>query len=270
MEGRATPSRAVASGLIEELTEEKVAGDMGYWVIKAILKPILLTIYRIRVEGRENIPRNGAAIIAANHLSFLDSFFIPLVVNRRKLTYLAKADYFTSWKTAWFFKMCGQIPVDRDDKEKSQQALSTGLKVLRSGNLLGIYPEGTRSPDGKLYRGRTGAARLALAARVPVVPCGLVGTDEVMPKAAKLPRFTGRVRVTVRFGKPIDFSRYGGREQDRFVLRSATDEIMYEIMELSGQSYVDGYASRTATEPLPESARSMEELLDLSEDLLVS
>ncbi len=243
---------------------------MGYWVIKAILKPILLGVYRIRVEGLENIPRKGPAIIAANHLSFLDSFFIPLVVKKRKITYLAKADYFTNWKTAWFFNMVGQIPVDRDDKEKSQQALRTGLRVLREGNLLGIYPEGTRSPDGKLYRGRTGAARLALAGKVPVIPCGLIGTDEVMPKAAKLPRVRGQIRVKVRFGKPIDFSRYAGREQDRFVLRSATDEIMYEIMELTGQRYADAYASRAATEPMPESTRSLEDMIDLSEDLLVS
>lgn len=242
---------------------------MGYWIIKAILKPILLGVYHIRVEGIENIPRKGPAIIAANHLSFLDSFFIPLVIKRRKMTYLAKADYFTNWKTAWFFRMVGQIPVERDDKEKSQQALATGIDVLRAGNLLGIYPEGTRSPDGRLYRGRTGVARLALTARVPVIPCGLIGTEKVMPKSAKFPSIKN-IQVTVRFGAPLDFSRYEGKEHDRFVLRSVTDEIMYEIMQLSGQQYVDGYASRTATEPLPEAARPLEEIVDLSEDVLVS
>ncbi len=240
---------------------------MMYWVIKAILKPLLRAIYRIEIEGLENVPRKGAAIIAANHLSFLDSFFIPLVVKWRKMTYLAKADYFTSWKTAWFFKMVGQIPVARDDKAKSQKALETGLEVLKDGNLLGIYPEGTRSPDGNLYRGRTGVARLALAAQVSVIPCGLIGTEEVMPKAAKFPRLRN-IRVKVRFGKPIDVGRYEGQERDRFVLRSLTDEIMFEIMQLSGQHYVDEYASRTATEPIPESTRPTEDDIVLSEEVL--
>ena len=242
---------------------------MGYWVLKAILKPLLRVIYGIRVEGLQNLPRRGGAIIAANHVSFLDSFFIPLVVNRRKVTYLAKADYFKSWKTSWFFSMAGQIPIEREGGEKSEAALRTGLKVLRSGNLLGIYPEGTRSPDGALYKGRTGVARLALQARVPVIPCGLVGTDAVMPKAAKFPRLTGRLKVHVRFGKPIDLSRYYGRERDRFVLRTATDEIMYEIMQLSGQSYKDEYASKDATMPMPESTRIVDDIV-LSEETLVS
>ncbi|MFN2526553.1 MAG: lysophospholipid acyltransferase family protein [Actinomycetota bacterium] len=245
---------------------------MAYWVIKGILKPILRGLYHIRVDGMRNIPRKGAAIIAANHLSFLDSFFIPLVVKRRKLTYLAKADYFKNWKTAWFFRMVGQIPVERDDKEQAQRALTTGLEVLRAGKMLGIYPEGTRSPDGRLYRGRTGVARLALAAGVPVIPCGLVGTEDVMPKAAKLPRFRdgeGRIDVNVKFGMPLDLARYRDRQSDRFVLRSVTDEIMYEIMQLSGQHYVDEYASRTATEVLPESARPpIEDDIVLSEEIL--
>lgn len=229
---------------------------MFYWVVKAILKPLLRTIYRIRAEGVENIPKKAPAIIAANHLSFLDSFFIPLVVRRRKVTYLAKADYFTSWKTAWFFKNLGQISTERGGGRKSEQSLQIALEVLREGKLLGIYPEGTRSPDGHLYRGRTGVARLALTAGVPVIPCGLTGTDEVMPKNEKLPRMWGRPQVRLRFGKPLDFSRYEGKERDRFVLRSVTDEIMYEIMRLSGQEYKDDYASRSATVPLPESARA--------------
>ncbi len=238
-----------------------------YWVFKAVLKPILRVLYGIKVEGLENLPKKGPAIIAANHLSFLDSFFIPLVVNYRKVTYLAKADYFKSWKTAWFFKMAGQIPTEREGGKKSEQALNTALRVLREGKLLGIYPEGTRSPDGKLHRGRTGVARLAVAAQVPIVPCGLVGTEQVMPKDAKLPKFFGRPKVLVRFGKPLDLSRYGGKERDRFVLRSITDELMYEIMLLSGQEYVDDYASKTATEPLPESARARDDIV-LSEEVL--
>ncbi len=243
---------------------------MGYWILKAIIKPVLRVIYRIRVEGRANIPRKRAAIIAANHVSFLDSFFIPLVINKRKLTYLAKDDYFRSWKTAWFFRMAGQIPVDRSGGEKSEAALNTGLRVLKDGNLLGIYPEGTRSPDGRLHRGRTGVARLALQAGVPVIPVGLIGTDVVMPKAAKFPRLTGRIEVRVRFGKPIDTSRFAGRESDRFALRSLTDEIQYEIMQLSGQEYVDEYASRSATEVLPEATRTPEDDITLSEEALVS
>ena len=241
-----------------------------YWFFKGILKPLLKSLYRIRVEGLENVPQKGAAILAANHVSFLDSFFIPLVVKWRKVTYLAKADYFRTWKTSWFFKSAGQISCERGGGDKSQQSLEIALDVVKSGNLLGIYPEGTRSPDGFLYRGRTGVARLALAAGVPVIPVGLVGTEKVMPKAAKIPRLWGRVKVTVRFGKPLDFSRYAGQEKDRFVLRSVTDEIMFEIMQLSGQEYRDEYASRTATEPLPESAAPSEyvDTIDLSEETL--
>ena len=238
-----------------------------YWVFKAVLKPLLMLLYGIKVEGLENLPKKGPAIIAANHVSFLDSFFIPLVVKLRKVTYLAKADYFKSWKTSWFFKMAGQIPTERTGGKKSEQALNTALSVLREGKLLGIYPEGTRSPDGKLHRGRTGVARLALAAQVPIVPCGLVGTEEVMPKDAKLPRLFGRHKILVRFGKPLEMTRYAGQERDRFVLRSITDELMYEIMLLSGQEYVDDYASKTATEPLPESARARDDIV-LSEEIL--
>ena len=242
---------------------------MLYWIIKGILKPLLRGIYKIRVEGLENVPKNGPAIIAANHLSFLDSFFIPLVIKRRKMTYLAKADYFKSWKTSWFFKGVGQIACEREGGKKSEQSLQIALEVLEEKKLLGIYPEGTRSPDGKLHRGRTGVARLALAAKVPVVPCGLVGTDVVMSKSAKFPRLLGRIEVRVRFGRPLDFSRYEGQERDRFVLRSVTDEILYEIMQLSGQEYVDDYASRTPTIPLPESVRALEDDIVLSEETLV-
>ncbi len=240
---------------------------MFYWVFKAVLKPLLRVIYRIRVEGLENVPKKGAAVIAANHLSFLDSFFIPLVVNRRKVTYLAKADYFKSWKTAWFFRMAGQIPIEREGGAKSETALKAGLKTLRDGNLLGIYPEGTRSPDGYLYRGRTGVSRLTLQAGVQVIPCGLVGTENVMPKDAKFPRLRGRVPVRVRFGKPIDFSRYAGQERNRMALRAMTDEIVFEIMQLSGQEYRDEYASKTPSEPIPESERIVDDIV-LSEEVM--
>ncbi|MEA2507730.1 MAG: 1-acyl-sn-glycerol-3-phosphate acyltransferase [Actinomycetota bacterium] len=224
--------------------------DTLYWIFKGLLKPLLLATYDLRVEGLDNVPRKGPAIIAANHLSFLDSFFIPLMIKRRKVTYLAKADYFNSWKTAWFFRMVGQIPIERDDKSQAREALDAGVEVLKAGKLLGIYPEGTRSPDGKLYRGRTGVARIALAAGVPVVPCGLSGTEEIMPKNAKRPHLR-HVTIVVRFGEPLEFSAHAGKERDRNVLRGVTDEVMNAIVQLSGQERADEYASSGKTTALP-------------------
>jgi 1-acyl-sn-glycerol-3-phosphate acyltransferase len=196
------------------------------------------------VEGEENIPETGAAIFASNHLSFSDSIFLPLVVSRR-VTFLAKSDYFTGRGlkgrlTAAFFKGVGQLPVDRSGGKASNAALNSGLKVLRRGEMLGIYPEGTRSPDGRLYRGRTGVARMALEGKVSVIPVAMIGTDKAQPTGKVIPRI---MRIGVRVGKPLDFSRYEGMEDDRFVLRSITDEIMYELMLLSGQEYVDMYAT---------------------------
>jgi 1-acyl-sn-glycerol-3-phosphate acyltransferase len=245
---------------------------MLYWVFKGLLKPPIRAAWKVRPDGLENVPKEGPAIIAANHLSFLDSFFIPICVNWRTVTYLAKADYFKSWKTAWFFRGVGQIPVERDDRKKSQDALDVGMDVLSEGRLLGIYPEGTRSPDGRLFRGRTGVARLALRSGAPVIPCGVVGSQDVLPKSGKVPRLVGpdgRIKVRVRFGEPLDFSQYADRESDRFVLRSITDEIMYEILQLSGQSYVNEYASRAATLPLPESTRPiLEDDVDISDEAI--
>ncbi len=199
------------------------------------------------VRGVENIPAEGAAILASNHLSFSDSIFLPVKVPR-KITFLAKSEYFTGSGvkgkvTAAFFKGAGQVPVDRTGgRNASTAAIDTGVRILNEGNLLGIYPEGTRSPDGKLYRGKTGVARMALEARVPVIPIAMINTDKVQPIGRTRPNFN--VDVGIRIGKPLDFSRYYGMEDDRFVLRSLTDEIMYKIMELSGQEYVDMYASR--------------------------
>jgi len=216
-----------------------------YWVLKTVvLGPILRILFRPWVEGEENIPEDGAAIFASNHLSFSDSIFLPLVLPRR-VTFLAKSDYFTGrgFKgrlTAAFFRGVGQLPVDRAGGSSSESALSSGLRVLRRGELLGIYPEGTRSPDGRLYRGRTGVARIALEAEVPVLPVAMIGTDKAQPTGKKVPRI---MRIGVRIGAPLDFSRYEGMEGDRFVLRSITDEIMYELMLLSGQEYVDMYAT---------------------------
>lgn len=218
---------------------------MFYWFLKTIvLGPILKLLFRPWVEGEENIPDDGPAIFASNHLSFSDSIFLPLVVPRR-MTFLAKADYFTGRGlkgrlTAAFFKGVGQVPVDRSGGKASDAALRSGLRVLGRSELLGIYPEGTRSPDGRLYRGRTGVARLALEGKVPVIPVAMIGTDKAQPTGKVIPRI---MRIGVRIGKPLDFSRYEGMEDDRFVLRSITDEIMYELMLLSGQEYVDMYAT---------------------------
>ncbi|MDT7550024.1 MAG: 1-acyl-sn-glycerol-3-phosphate acyltransferase [Actinomycetota bacterium] len=217
---------------------------MFYWVVKAILTPILRVLFRPWVEGGEHIPTEGGAILASNHLSFSDSIFLPLVVPR-KITFLAKADYFTGTGvkgklTKGFFSGVGQVPIDRSGGAASEAALRTGLRILGAGNLLGLYPEGTRSPDGRLYRGKTGVARMALEAGVPVIPVAMINTDVVQPTGKKIPNLG---RVGVRVGKPLDFSRYQGMEGDRFVLRSITDEIMYELMLLSGQEYVDQYAT---------------------------
>jgi 1-acyl-sn-glycerol-3-phosphate acyltransferase len=216
-----------------------------YWVLKTVvLGPILRLLFRPWVEGAEHIPETGPAIFASNHLSFSDSIFLPLVVPRR-MTFLAKSDYFTGGGlkgrlTAAFFKGVGQLPVDRSGGRASEAALRSGLRVLRRGELLGLYPEGTRSPDGRLYKGKTGVARMALEAGVPVIPVAMIDTDKAQPTGTKVPKL---IRVGVRIGQPLDFSRYEGMEGDRFVLRSITDEIMYALMELSGQEYVDMYAT---------------------------
>jgi 1-acyl-sn-glycerol-3-phosphate acyltransferase len=217
-----------------------------YWVVKAIIGPILALVFRPWAEGTENVPREGPAILASNHLSFSDHFFGPLPLPR-KVTFLAKAEYFTGrglkgLVSKAFFRGVGQIPVDRAGGEASERALATGLRVLSEGRLLGIYPEGTRSPDGRLYRGKTGVARLALESGAPVIPTAMVATFELMPSGRLWPRL--RIRPGVRFGKPLDFSRYAGLESDHLALRAITDEIMYALMELSGQEYVDEYAQQ--------------------------
>jgi 1-acyl-sn-glycerol-3-phosphate acyltransferase len=224
---------------------------MFYWVMKHILLgPLLRLIYRPRARGLDNLPATGAFILAANHISFVDSLFIPLVCPRN-VVYLGKADYFDKARTRWFFKGAGVIPVRREGGSASEAAIMAGVRALREGLVVGIYPEGTRSPDGRLYRGKTGVARMALEGQVPVVPVAVHGTDEIMPLDAKAPRVSGRPTVT--FGKPLYFDRYYDRPKDRFVLRSVTDEIMYEIMMLGGHEYVDEYASkvknRQAAEP---------------------
>jgi 1-acyl-sn-glycerol-3-phosphate acyltransferase len=212
-----------------------------YFMMKyVLLGPILRLLYRPRAIGLEHIP-DGPAILAANHQSFLDDLLLPLVIPRRKVVFLAKADYFDKWYLRWFFKGANVIPVRRENSSASQAALDAGVGALREGGLVGIFPEGTRSPDGRLYRGKTGVARMALEARVPIVPVAIVGTFEALPYDRRIPR-SGRVEV--RFGKPLTFERHYDSGADRFVLRSVTDEVMYEIMLLSGQEYVDEYGSK--------------------------
>ena len=235
------------------------AGRAVYWILKnVVLGPAISKIFRPIHEGIENVPVKGAAIIASNHLSFADWLFTPLAVDRR-ITFVAKSDYFTragikGWAQKRFFAGTGQVPIDRSGGRASEGALRAGLKVLQRGDLFGIYPEGTRSHDGRLYKGRTGVARLALLAGVPVIPSAVIGTDIIAPPGKIVTKI---VSPTVKFGKPLDFSRYQGLSEDRFILRSITDEIMYAIMELSGQEYVDMYAP-SAKEAAAREAKAQE------------
>ncbi|MBR20927.1 MAG: lysophospholipid acyltransferase family protein [Microcella pacifica] len=218
---------------------------MFYWLMKnLVVGPIIMTAFRPWVRGIENVPKDGAVILASNHLSFVDSVFLPLVLDRR-VVFLAKSDYFTGkglrgWLTKLFFVGTGQLPIDRSGGKASEASLNTGLRVLADGLALGIYPEGTRSPDGIMYRGRTGVARMILESGAPVVPVAMIDTEKVMPIGTKLPKV---MRPGVVFGEPLDFTRFTGLESDRFVLRSVTDEIMYELGRLSGQEYRDVYAT---------------------------
>ncbi|QEE61105.1 1-acyl-sn-glycerol-3-phosphate acyltransferase [Salinibacterium sp. dk2585] len=218
---------------------------MFYWFMKNLVAgPILRTVFRPWVVGHENIPKTGGVILASNHLSVIDSVFLPLVMDRR-ISFLAKSDYYTAkglkgWAIKNFLTATGMLPIDRSGGKASEASLNTGLGVLARGEVLGIYPEGTRSPDGKLYRGRTGVARMILEGGVPVVPVVMVDTEKVMPIGTRIPKVR---RVGVIIGKPLDFSRFEGMEGDRFILRSITDEIIYELMRLGEQEYSDVYAS---------------------------
>ena len=216
---------------------------MTYWVLKAILTPVLRFFFRVRAEGLEHLPAEGPAILASNHLSFSDSIFLPMVL-RRRITFVAKAEYFEDRKTAWIFRALGQIPIKRGSGSAAHRALASAREVLAAGGLFGIYPEGTRSPDGRLYRGHTGLARLALQTGAPVIPVAMIGTREAQPIGQAIPNLF--MPITIRIGKPLDFTRYKDRADDPMVLRQITDEVMFDIRELSGQQYVDEYATRTS------------------------
>ena len=229
---------------------------MFYYVLKyVILGPLLRLVFRPKIEGLEHVPAEGAAIVAGNHLSFSDHFLMPAILKRR-ITFLAKAEYFTGpgikgRLTAYFFRSAGQIPVDRSGKDAGQAAIREGLGVLSKDELLGIYPEGTRSHDGRLYKGKVGVAVMALKAQVPVIPCAMIGTFEAQPPGKKIPNIHP---VVIRFGKPLDFSRYAGMENEKAILRAITDEIMYAILSLSEQEYVDRYAAVVKAEEAEQKA----------------
>jgi 1-acyl-sn-glycerol-3-phosphate acyltransferase len=214
-----------------------------YWFLKYVgIGPWVTLACRPKAEGVDNVPRAGAAILASNHLSAADWIFMPMQL-RRRVTFLAKAEYFTGkgvkgFLQRAFFSGAGQVPIDRSSASAAEDAIRTGTRILHDGKLLGIYPEGTRSPDGRLYRGKIGVARMALETGVPVVPVAMTYRKRDIPVIGRhLPK------VVVRFGRPLDFSRYEGLAGDRFVERSVTDEIMYEVMTLSGQEYVDVYGA---------------------------
>jgi 1-acyl-sn-glycerol-3-phosphate acyltransferase len=216
---------------------------MAYTLLKAFLSPILMILFRPKVTGLRNVPTVGPVIIASNHLSFSDSIFMPLVVPR-KVTFLAKSEYFTSPGFKGFLKKItfhalGQVPVDRSGGSRSEAAIDTGLRVLAEGDCLGIYPEGTRSPDGRLYRGRTGIARLAIESGAVVIPVAMFHTDKIQPTGRVIPKLR---QVAMVFGEPMDFSAIEDSDNP-LVLRKVTDEIMTTLQRLSGQEYVDVYAT---------------------------
>lgn len=215
---------------------------MFYAVSKRVVGTIARSVYRPKVIDADKVPNSGPVILAPNHLAVLDSFIVPLVLPR-PVAFLAKAEYFQgsgpmARARRWFFTSIDAIPVERGRGRAAQNAINEAERVLLEGGAFGIHPEGTRSPDGRLYRGRTGVARLTLSTGAPVVPVALSGTDKLQPQGAKVPR---PKPVTVRFGDPLDFSRYHGMDGSLPILRSITDEIMYAISELSEQEYVDKY-----------------------------
>jgi 1-acyl-sn-glycerol-3-phosphate acyltransferase len=230
-----------------------MARDVGqlYSVARAILDPVFSFLWKIEVEGLDRLPTEGGAIMAPNHLSVIDHFVLATALPRR-ITYVGKGEYMDSWKTKYIFPALGMIPIDRTGGSAAQAALDAAAGVLDNGELFGIYPEGTRSRDGKLHKGHTGAARLALRTGCPIYPVGLQGTLEVQPPDASMPKPFKVMRV--RIGRPVSVARYRDRADDRLVLRQIIDEVMFEIRELSGQDYVDTYATKRSEELPAETA----------------
>ncbi|MGZ4210393.1 MAG: lysophospholipid acyltransferase family protein [Actinomycetota bacterium] len=237
------------------LVRREPGAAVFYWVLKnLIIGPIFRLFFRPWVEGIENVPKDGPVILCPNHLSFIDSILMPLMIPRQ-VVFLGKSDYFDKWYISWFYKGAGVIPVRREGGSAGEASLHAGVNALKQGYAIGVYPEGTRSPDGRLYRGKTGPARMALRAQCPIVPVAVFGTNEALPSGKYIPKM---LRIGVRYGKPLDFSRYYGKDDDRFVLRSITDELMYELMLLTGQEYVDEYASKIKGN-IPKDAKPTEQ-----------
>lgn len=213
---------------------------MFYWALKYFLiGPLLMLLGRPTFEGRQHFPKDGAALLAVNHLSVMDWLYLPLRAPRR-IIFLAKSEYFTTpgLRGAWhrfFFSQTGQVPIDRTNASAADDAMNTGVRILSEGKVLGVFVEGTRSPDGRLYRGKTGAARMAMRAGVPIVPVGIIGTDKSLPLDKTLPR---PVKVRIRLGEPVEMGPWAGRVGDRAAEREITDEVMRRIQELTGQEYV--------------------------------
>lgn len=207
-----------------------------FWTVsRALLAPPIRLAWRVTFEGKEHIPKEGPAVIASNHLSFLDHFILPLAT-RRPIYFISKAQHFDAKLKGWFFRNLGVIPLERGAGDK--EAFERSLQVLDEGDLFGIYPEGTRSLDGKLHKGRTGVARIAIMKRVPIIPAAMIGTFEAMPKGRSVPKLK---KCGVRLGPPIDTSPWWGKENDRAALRELTDHVMHKLAEVSGQEYVDEY-----------------------------
>lgn len=223
----------------EVTSTERQAGRLQA-AARVVLTPPFRFLWNVTTEGLDNVPSSGGAIIAPNHISVLDSFFVPLSLGRR-MTYVGKAEYLDDWKTKYLFPAIGMIPIDRSGGDAAKRALDAAASVLDAGELFGIYPEGTRARDGLLHKGHTGIARLALRTNSPIVPVGIIGSDLVQPPDAKAPKVFRRVHL--RFGAPISVTKYCDRANDRLVLRQITDEVMYEIRNLSGQEYVNSYAT---------------------------
>ncbi|MEM7271701.1 MAG: lysophospholipid acyltransferase family protein [Actinomycetota bacterium] len=211
--------------------------------VRRVLQPLVGRLWRFEVEGAEHIPTSGPAVLCPNHAAAIDSMFVPAAL-ARDLIYVGKSEYLDDWKTRWLFPVLGMIPIDRRGGDHATAALDAARAVLERGGLFGIYPEGTRSRSGKLHKGHTGAARLAIETGAPIIPVGLSGTAAVQPVDSVVPKF--RLPVTVRFGEPIDVGRYRHRVGDRTLYRELIDEVMYEIQALTGLEYVHSYAGKSA------------------------
>ncbi len=227
---------------------------------RKVVRPLARTLWKIATNGLDELPPSGPAILCPNHISFLDSAFLMLVVPRR-ISFVGKAEYMDSWKTKYLFPMLGMIPIDRSGGAKSMVALDAAEEVLERGELMGIFPEGTRSRDGHLYRGHTGAARLAMKVGCPIYPVGIVGTNEIQPPDAKMPKLFRACKITI--GRPVPVQRYQERGTDRLAYREIMDEVMYEIRALTGQEYRNTYATKQA-EGLPTEPARVGRVSDLT------